>query len=145
MAQNDKKACLSCSISQEPYIIWLSFMAHICKMIISPGDFFIFSNFWILRLLGWWKGKKWFKTNKKFCIRLHSSGTSNNCHLWDRFKIIYLDVFSFFFKILIFGVVSGVKGQKGKKWSKITKFCVALHMWNHTSYECYFWYTFVKW
>ena len=38
--QNDKKFCLSCSISQEPYIIWLSFMVHLCKMTISPVVFF---------------------------------------------------------------------------------------------------------
>ena len=37
--QNDKKFCLSCFISQEPYIIWLSFMVHWCKMMISPGIF----------------------------------------------------------------------------------------------------------
>ena len=35
--QNDKTFSLSHSISQEPHIIWFSFMAHICKMIISPG------------------------------------------------------------------------------------------------------------
>ena len=37
--QNDKKICLSCSIAQEPYIIWLSFMVHMCKMIIFPDSF----------------------------------------------------------------------------------------------------------
>ena len=40
------------SISQEPYIIWLSFMVHMCKMIISPEVFFIFSKFWFFGLLG---------------------------------------------------------------------------------------------
>ena len=44
------KSCLSCSISQEPYIIWLSFMVHMCKMTISPGWFFIFS-FWFSGVL----------------------------------------------------------------------------------------------
>ena len=47
MAQNDKKFCMSHFISQEPYIIWLSFMVHLCKMMISPGSFFIFSKFGI--------------------------------------------------------------------------------------------------
>ena len=37
--QNDKKLCLMCSISQEPYIIWLSFMVQMCRMIISAGIF----------------------------------------------------------------------------------------------------------
>ena len=39
---NDKKFCLSHSISQEPYIIWLWFLVHMCKMMISPVNFFIF-------------------------------------------------------------------------------------------------------
>ena len=45
MAQNDKKFYLSCFISQEPYIIWLSFMVHLCKMIISSRIFSFFQNF----------------------------------------------------------------------------------------------------
>ena len=45
-----KKFCLLHSISQEPYI-WFSFMVHICKLIISPGAFFIFSTFLFSRLL----------------------------------------------------------------------------------------------
>ena len=51
MAQNNKKFCLSCSISQEPYIIWMSSMLHMCKMITAPGVFFIFSKFWFSKLL----------------------------------------------------------------------------------------------
>ena len=47
-----EKNCLSHSISQEPYIIWLSFVVHKCKMITSPGFLFIFSKFWLFRLLG---------------------------------------------------------------------------------------------
>ena len=43
--QNDKKFCLSCSISQEPFIIWLPFMVHMCQMIISPCNFLFFQNF----------------------------------------------------------------------------------------------------
>ena len=45
IVQNDKKICLSCSIFQEPYIIWLSYMVHMCKVIISPGVFSLFENF----------------------------------------------------------------------------------------------------
>ena len=45
MAQNDKRFCLSHSVSQEPYIIWLWFLVHMCKMIISPANFFTFQNF----------------------------------------------------------------------------------------------------
>ena len=50
MVQHEKK-CLSHSISQEPFIIWLSFVVHKCKMIISLGLCFIFSKFWFFRLV----------------------------------------------------------------------------------------------
>ena len=39
---------ISRSISQEPYIILLSFIVHMCKMIISPEAFLFFQNFDIL-------------------------------------------------------------------------------------------------
>ena len=52
MIQNDKKFCLTCSMSQEPYIIWLSCMVHMCKMIISPVGFIIFSKFWLSGSIG---------------------------------------------------------------------------------------------
>ena len=42
---NGKNFNLSCSISQEPYIMWSLFVAHKCKMTVSPGVFFIFWNF----------------------------------------------------------------------------------------------------
>ena len=45
IVQNDEKFCLSCSISQKLYIIWLSCMVQMCKMIISVSVFLIFSNF----------------------------------------------------------------------------------------------------
>ena len=45
MTQNDKKFCLPHSVSQEPYIIWLWFLVHMCKMMISPANFCIFQNF----------------------------------------------------------------------------------------------------
>ena len=42
---------LSHSISQEPYLIWLWFLL-MCKMMLSPIIFFIFSKFWILGFYG---------------------------------------------------------------------------------------------
>ena len=66
MVQNDKKLCLLCSISQESYIIWFSFMALMFKMIIPPGVFFIFSKFWFSGLLGGKRAKngpKWQKNS----------------------------------------------------------------------------------
>ena len=66
--QNDKKFCLSRSRSQEPYIIWLSFMVHMCEMLISLGDFFQYFKiliFWVVRGV---KGQKMGQDDKKFCL-----------------------------------------------------------------------------
>ena len=52
MAQNGKKFCLSHSVSQELYLIWLWFLLHFCKIMISPAIFFMFSKFWFFRFLG---------------------------------------------------------------------------------------------
>ena len=73
IARNDKKLCLSCSISQEPYII-LSFVVHKCKMI-SPGVFLIFSKFWFFGLLGESNGKNGPKWQKTLSFALYISGT----------------------------------------------------------------------
>ena len=55
IAQNDKN-CLSCLISQAPYIIFL-FVVHKCKMIISLGVFIFFKILilWVVRRV---KGQK---------------------------------------------------------------------------------------
>ena len=50
-----KNSCLLHLISQELYIIWLSFMVHLCKMMISPGVFFHF--FKIFDSMGCYKGR----------------------------------------------------------------------------------------
>ena len=72
IVQNDKKFWVSCSISLEPYVMWLSFMLHVCKMIKSPGVFVNFSKFWFYGSSGgrgWgWKGKKGLKWQKKLCL-----------------------------------------------------------------------------
>ena len=52
MAQNDKAFCLPCSLSQKPYLIWLWFSVHMCKMMISPAIIFIFLKFWFFGVLG---------------------------------------------------------------------------------------------
>ena len=49
---NDIKFCLLYSISQESYMIWLSFMVHIWNMTICSDAFFIFLKiliFWVDR------------------------------------------------------------------------------------------------
>ena len=67
--QNNKMFCLSHSVSQksqEPYIIWLSFMVHMCKMMISVDVFFsVFQNSDFLVARG--EGKKWSKMIKN-CV-----------------------------------------------------------------------------
>ena len=45
MAQNDKNLCQCHYVSQEPYIIWLWFLVCMCKIMISPANFFILQNF----------------------------------------------------------------------------------------------------
>ena len=96
IVQNDNKLCPSHSISQEPYITWLSFMVHLCKMIISPAGFFSFFQnfdspgvflilkFWFSGLSGGWKGKKLPKMTKiSVCRTLHFGNyISYDLHLW---------------------------------------------------------------
>ena len=50
--QNDKKFCQSHFISQELYMIWFLFMVHMCKVMMSPGGFFIFLKFWFFGVRG---------------------------------------------------------------------------------------------
>ena len=87
-AKNDPKWQKNMSVTSYisgPYVIWSSFMVHICKRIISPYIFFIFSKFWFSGSLGGWKVKKWPKMTK------HSVSltpylwncTSYDCHFWD--------------------------------------------------------------
>ena len=78
MAQKKKKICPACFISQEPYILWLSFMLHLCKMIISPGSYFISSKFWFFGLLGSKRAKNSPKWQEILSIALHISGTMHH-------------------------------------------------------------------
>ena len=119
MVQNDKKLCPSRSVSQEPYIIWLSFMLHLCKLIISPGNFFIFSKFWFFGLLGRWKGKKWSKMTKNsiYCTPYLRNHTTYDCHLCLLNDNIFR-CFFYFLKILIFWVHRWVKAKNVPEWKK---------------------------
>ena len=115
MAQNDKNLFLSHFISQEPYIIWLSFMVHLCKMMMSPGVFFsVFQKFLFSGLLGGKKAKNSPKLQKG-C--LSHSISQEPYIIWLPFVVyeckmmISPGVFSHFYKILIFWFVSWVKGQ----------------------------------
>ena len=105
MVQNDKKFNVSVLVSQEPYIIWLLFMLHLSKMIISSRGFFIFSNFYYSGCQGGKKAKNCPKWQKIMSIALHISGTIHHMtvvygtHLWND---NIFRCFFHFFKILIF-------------------------------------------
>ena len=73
MAQNDKKFCLSHSICQELYIIWYWFLVHMCKMVISPGNFFLNFDFW-----GFYGGKR-AKNDLKLPISVCFTPYLRNC------------------------------------------------------------------
>ena len=47
-----KKICLLQLISQEPYIIWLWFMVHLCKIMMALAFFFLLSFFQNFNSLG---------------------------------------------------------------------------------------------
>ena len=95
-------ACLEPYISQESYIVWSSFMVHICKMIISPGIFFIFSKFWFSDC----QGVKVQKMAKNSCLlhlifqKPYVIWSSFMMHMFKR--IISSGAFFFVFKILSF-------------------------------------------
>ena len=64
------------AISQEQYSIWSWFLIHLCKMMISPGFFFIFLKFSFLGCYGGKRAKnslKWKGTIA--CVTHHISGT----------------------------------------------------------------------
>ena len=113
--QNDQKLCSSYFISQEPYIMWLPFMVHLCKMIILLGIFFQ-----LFKILIFWvhigiKEQKTVHNDKRVCL---SHSISQEPHIiWLRFMvkmwkiIISLGVF-FNVKILIFLVVKELNGEQ---------------------------------
>ena len=145
MVQNNK-FCLSRSISQEPYIIWLSFMVYICKMIISSGVFFIFSKFWFSRLSWGWKDKKWPKMTKiPVCCSLYfRNHIAYDLNLWYTCmyeRIISPDIFLIFLKSFDFrdhweGGWGGKKAKNGPKWQKV----ILSHLISHKVYIIWLWF-----
>ena len=79
-----QKFCPSYFISQEPYIIWLSFMLHLCKMAISPGFFLFFQNLDFLGCLEDKRAKNDSKMTKNYVRRAWDlrNDTLYDCHLW---------------------------------------------------------------
>ena len=120
MAQNDKKFCLFCSISQEPYTIWSSFVVLMCKMIISPGIFFIFQNF----DSSGWEGQKSKKNDPKYVIWLWFF--LHTCKIMTS-----PDGFFIFSKFLFAGLLVGEGGKL--MLNLVISFPFVLHFW-----ECKF-------
>ena len=106
MTQNDKNLCPLGSISQEPYIMTVTYVPH-DKMISPSGLFFsVFQNF----------------DFPKFCL---SHSISQDIYAWLWFLVhmckMMMISLSFFFKFWFFGFL-GLKGKRAKKWPKIINF-----------------------
>ena len=143
MAKNGSKwqKTLSCSKSQKPYIIWLSFMAHICEMMISPSILFICSKFWFYGPIGFKMAKigpKWQKilSNAPY----QRNHTSYDCLLWCTcVKWYYLQVLVSIFQNFYFLDCQGVQRAKyNHKWQKILS--VMPYISGNIYYLC-LWYT----
>ena len=148
----------SCTISPEPYI-WLSFMVHMCKMIIfTDFFFFLFFIFWILFFWVVRKGKraknslKWkikiisvrhLKWKKVLSAALHISERKLYT-MWLSFMehmckmTIPPGIFFNFSKFWYYGYQGGrgvVKREKNsQKWQK-NSVCRTLYFRNHISYD----------
>ena len=47
---------------------WFSFLVNVCKMVISPDAFFIFSKFWTFQVIREVEGQKTVQNDKKICL-----------------------------------------------------------------------------
>ena len=121
-----KKFCLSHLISQEPYIIWLSFTLHLSKMI-SLDNFFIFCKFWFFGLLVGKRTKNSPKWQKFLSIALHIWGTIHHVTVIYVCKMIISSssgIFSIFLKILT--LRGSERAKSDPEWQKIRS--VTLHI-----------------
>ena len=114
IAQNDKKFCPLHSISQEPYIIWLSFMVYICKIIMSSRIFFHFYKsltFWIHSGL---KGRQTIQNDKKLSDTFHISGTIHHVIVIYGANVLNANISRWFFQCKNFDcpVFHGLKWRK---------------------------------
>ena len=139
MVQNDKKFCLSHFIAQESYIIWLSFMVQMCKMINLSWRFFQFFKIVIFQAVTVLKGQKMVQIDKKFCL---SHLVSQESIMMQMSKMIIYPGGFFNFSKLWFFRSSGC--CKGKKWPEMTKNSVLLHISETIHHIIGVWYTCVK-
>ena len=110
MVQNEKRFCLLKSISQEPYIMWLSFVVDKCK-IIPPGFFSFFQNFDFL--VSGIKGQKMAQNDKNFCLLHLISQESLLCTYIKGNISLFFSIFNFW------GQYWGKRGKNDPKWQKI--------------------------
>ena len=117
--QNDKKFCLSRSRSQEAYIIWLSFMVHMCEMLISLGDFFQYFKiliFWVVRGVKGQNGPRW---QKILSVAPYISGVIyHDLHLWYTCmykRMLSLGIFFIFSKFWFSGSLGGERAKNAPK------------------------------
>ena len=128
--------------------MWSQFLVHLCKILkflkISLGNFF-FQNFDFCVITGL-KEQKLAKITKNFCLSRFIY--QDPYIIWLPFMVHLRNGISrrffHFFKILIFRVVRGLKGQKMVQKEK--KFCLSCFMSQEqfTSYDFHLWYTCVK-
>ena len=130
MVQNDKKALL-CLISQEPYIIWSSFMVHVWRKIISLCLLLHFSEILFFGVSSGVKGQKMAQNDKKIVCRTPylRKHTSYDCDFWYPFeKRWYLQMLFSFFQNVDFLGCSGAKRAKNDQF-------ISLYLKNCRSYH----------
>ena len=136
-----QKFCSSFSISDESQIMQLSFMIHMCKMIISPVFIFCFFKISIYVVV---REGKVVQNDKKLC--LSHSISQEPYIIWSSYNHTYnhtsLGIF-LYFQNIDFRVFRGVKWQKIFQNDK-NSICHALYLRNCSSYHQDFWYTGVK-
>ena len=117
MPQKDKKLCLSHSVPKEPYIIWFSFLVHMCKSIICPGILFI--KILIVLAIRGVKGQKMVQSYKKLCLLQSMSQETNMiCLSFAIRKCKMIISPSAFFNFSNFGFLGGERGKNDPKWQK---------------------------
>ena len=133
MAKNDQFSLLH-YIFQEPCIIWLSFMVHTCKMIISPVVFFSFFqnfNLWVVRGGGGRgvKGEKLSKMTKILSVVFHISGTIHDMIVIYGTQVLINNISRFFFFLFFFKILKKIpffsffkREKNDPKWQK---FCLS--------------------
>ena len=99
--------------------MWLSFMAHMCIMIIPLGNFFNFSKFWYYKSSrGVARTENGLKMTIKFCLlylifqELYIIWSSFIVHMCKRIVSSGISFFFVFIKYLVFRIIMGVKGKK---------------------------------